>query len=61
MDVSVLGLGQMGSAIAERLIGAGHKVSVWNRSKGKADGLLERGAFELDEPSEAWVRSDVCI
>ncbi|MEV7997141.1 NAD(P)-dependent oxidoreductase, partial [Streptomyces sp. NPDC086077] len=31
------------------------------RSKGKADGLLERGAFELDEPSEAWVRSDVCI
>lgn len=61
MDVSVLGLGQMGSAMAERLIGAGHKVSVWNRSKGKADGLLERGAFELDAPAEAWDRSDVCI
>ncbi|MGW1542023.1 NAD(P)-dependent oxidoreductase [Streptomyces sp. NPDC002309] len=61
MDVSVLGLGQMGTAIAERLIGAGHKVGVWNRSKGRADGLLEKGAFELEAPSEAWDRSDVCI
>ncbi|MGW3870656.1 NAD(P)-dependent oxidoreductase, partial [Streptomyces sp. NPDC005069] len=61
MNVSVLGLGQMGSAIAERLISAGHEVSVWNRSKGKADGLVAKGAFELDAPSEAWARSEVCI
>lgn len=61
MDVSVLGLGQMGSAIAERLISAGHQVSVWNRSKGKADGLVAKGAFELDAPHEAWARSEVCI
>ncbi|MED7822097.1 NAD(P)-dependent oxidoreductase [Streptomyces chiangmaiensis] len=61
VDVSVLGLGQMGSAIAERLIGAGHKVSVWNRSKGKADDLVAGGAFEMDALSEAWARSDVCI
>lgn len=61
MDVSVLGLGQMGSAIAERLIGAGHEVSVWNRSKGKADGLVAKGAFELEACHEAWARSDVCI
>ncbi|MFI9615796.1 NAD(P)-dependent oxidoreductase [Streptomyces sp. NPDC052023] len=61
MDVSVLGLGQMGSAIAERLIGAGHEVSVWNRSKGKADDLVALGAFELETPSEAWERSEVCI
>ena len=50
MDVSVLGLGRMGSAIAERLIDAGHQVSVWNRSKGKADDLVARGARELDAP-----------
>ncbi|WP_162624829.1 NAD(P)-dependent oxidoreductase [Streptomyces cadmiisoli] len=61
VDVSVLGLGQMGFAIAERLIGAGHKVSVWNRSKGRADGLVASGAFELDALSDAWARSDVCI
>lgn len=61
MDVSVLGLGRMGSAIAERLIIAGHQVSVWNRSTGKAAGLVAMGALELDAPDEAWSRSDVCI
>ncbi|GAY07693.1 NAD(P)-dependent oxidoreductase [Pseudonocardia sp. N23] len=61
MNVSVLGLGQMGSAIAERLVGAGHDVSVWNRSTGKADALVAMGAFLLRDPAEAWDRSDVCI
>ncbi|GAA1587024.1 NAD(P)-dependent oxidoreductase [Kribbella sancticallisti] len=61
MDVSVLGLGQMGTAIAERLIRAGHQVSVWNRSKGKADSLVVEGAFELAAAHQAWDRSDVCI
>ncbi|MEU6343419.1 NAD(P)-dependent oxidoreductase [Streptomyces sp. NPDC046977] len=61
MNVSVLGLGQMGSAIAERLVVAGHNVSVWNRSKGRADALVAKGAVELDAPAEAWDRSEVCI
>ena len=61
MDVSVLGLGRMGSAIAERLIGAGHRVSVWNRSQGKAHDLVAKGARELPAPYEAWHSSDVCI
>ncbi|ANS32302.1 6-phosphogluconate dehydrogenase (plasmid) [Rhodococcus opacus] len=60
MDVSVLGLGQMGSAIAERVIDAGHTVRVWNRSSGKAGSLVEKGAIELASPDEAW-QSDVCI
>lgn len=61
MDVTVIGLGRMGSAIAERLIDAGHTVSVWNRSKGKAEDLVAKGARELDAPYEAWQVSDVCI
>ncbi|MFJ4848669.1 MULTISPECIES: NAD(P)-dependent oxidoreductase [unclassified Streptomyces] len=61
VNVSVLGLGQMGSAIAERLVEAGHNVSVWNRSKGRADALVAKGAVELDTPAEAWDRSEVCI
>ncbi|MET8412508.1 NAD(P)-dependent oxidoreductase [Streptomyces sp. NPDC005195] len=61
MNISVLGLGQMGSAIAERLISAGHEVSVWNRSKGRADALVAKGATELAAPSDAWSRSEVCI
>jgi 3-hydroxyisobutyrate dehydrogenase-like beta-hydroxyacid dehydrogenase len=51
----------MGTAIAERLIAAGHRVSVWNRSKGKAGGLLALGATELDAPNQAWDASDVCL
>ncbi len=35
--VSVIGLGNMGSALAEALINAGHEVTVWNRTPGKCD------------------------
>lgn len=60
MKVSVLGLGQMGSAIAERLIDAGHSVRVWNRTPGKATALVDKGATELTGVSDAWA-SDVCV
>jgi len=52
VDICMLGLGQMGSTIAERLIDAGHTVRVWNRSPGKADALVSRGAVELDDAKE---------
>jgi 3-hydroxyisobutyrate dehydrogenase-like beta-hydroxyacid dehydrogenase len=61
VDVCVLGLGQMGSAIAERLIDAGHTVHVWNRSAGRADGLVARGATELVDSADAWGVADVCV
>ena len=60
MKVSVVGLGQMGKAIAERLVDAGHSVSVWNRTAGKATDLVEKGATELTSLHEAWT-SEVCI
>ncbi|MFJ8694355.1 NAD(P)-dependent oxidoreductase [Streptomyces roseolilacinus] len=44
VQVSVLGLGAMGSALAEALVDAGHTTTVWNRTPGKADGLVARGA-----------------
>ena len=43
-DISVLGLGLMGSALARALIDGGHKVTVWNRSPAKADTLVKLGA-----------------
>jgi 3-hydroxyisobutyrate dehydrogenase-like beta-hydroxyacid dehydrogenase len=61
VDVCVLGLGQMGSAIAERLVDAGHMVHVWNRSSGRADALVARGATELVDAADAWGVADVCI
>jgi 3-hydroxyisobutyrate dehydrogenase-like beta-hydroxyacid dehydrogenase len=43
-DISVLGLGQMGSALARSLVSAGHRVTVWNRSPAKAQRLVDLGA-----------------
>jgi len=42
--VSLLGLGDMGRALAAALLDAGHATTVWNRSPGKAIGLDARGA-----------------
>jgi 3-hydroxyisobutyrate dehydrogenase len=46
MDVAVLGMGRMGRALAGRLLEGGHRVAVWNRSKGKAGELVAGGAWE---------------
>jgi 3-hydroxyisobutyrate dehydrogenase-like beta-hydroxyacid dehydrogenase len=51
--VAVIGLGAMGSRIASRLLDAGHRVIVWNRTAAKAGPLVERGAELLDSPAAA--------
>ncbi|WP_214404058.1 NAD(P)-dependent oxidoreductase [Pseudonocardia lacus] len=43
-DVTVLGLGTMGRALAGALLAGGARVTVWNRSPGRADDLVARGA-----------------
>jgi len=53
MDVGFIGLGLMGSEIAANLIKAGHKVTVWNRSAGKAAPLVAAGATLAATPAEA--------
>lgn len=47
------GLGQMGSAMAARLLEAGHDLTVWNRSPGRADELVRSGAVLAASPAEA--------
>ena len=44
MDIGFIGLGNMGRGMAANLIGAGHRVTVYNRSSGKAGALVEQGA-----------------
>jgi 3-hydroxyisobutyrate dehydrogenase len=61
VQVAVLGLGKMGGPIARRLLGAGHAVSVWNRTAGRAAALAEAGAQELSSPREAWEAADVAV
>ena len=43
-EVSVIGLGKMGAALADTLVQKGFRVTVWNRSSAKADPLVARGA-----------------
>jgi 3-hydroxyisobutyrate dehydrogenase-like beta-hydroxyacid dehydrogenase len=46
MKTGFIGLGHMGSAMARNLVKAGHDVTVFNRSPGKSQSLLELGAHE---------------
>lgn len=45
-NVAVIGLGTMGSGMATNLLRAGHAVTVWNRTGGKATSLVNQGARE---------------
>lgn len=51
--IGFVGLGTMGSAMARRLIDAGHDLRVWNRSPGAASPLVDAGATLVATPGEA--------
>ncbi|TDC85652.1 NAD(P)-dependent oxidoreductase [Micromonospora sp. KC606] len=53
VQVSVLGLGAMGGALAGALVKAGYATTVWNRSPGKADDLVAQGAEAVATAGEA--------
>jgi 3-hydroxyisobutyrate dehydrogenase-like beta-hydroxyacid dehydrogenase len=48
--VGVIGLGLMGTALAERLLDHCYQVVVWNRTRGKANPLFDCGATWSDNP-----------
>jgi len=52
-DVTVLGLGAMGSALASRLLDIGYHVTVWNRSPGRDTVLVESGAHPAETVAAA--------
>lgn len=60
-NVTVLGLGSMGSALAHCLLRAGYDVSVWNRTVGKTKALADLGASVCSSPDEAVAASDFTI
>jgi 3-hydroxyisobutyrate dehydrogenase len=47
-----IGMGRMGFPMAERLLKAGHKVSIWNRTRGKAEPLAAKGGIVVDHVGE---------
>ena len=60
MDIGFIGLGQMGKAIAGRLINAGHHVRVWNRSPQPVQELVAIGAEAAVRPADV-ARADFLV
>ena len=60
-EITCVGLGLMGSALARALLAAGHGVTVWNRSPGKAEALVSLGAQEARSFAEALAASPVVL
>jgi 3-hydroxyisobutyrate dehydrogenase-like beta-hydroxyacid dehydrogenase len=61
MRVGFLGLGNMGTPMALRLIAAGHELSVWNRSEARSKPLIHEGAIAAATPAEAELGADAVI
>jgi 3-hydroxyisobutyrate dehydrogenase-like beta-hydroxyacid dehydrogenase len=59
--VAVLGLGEMGSALAGAFLDGGHPTAVWNRTPGKADGLVAKGAKLGSTVRDAVDEADVVV
>ncbi|MEV8317138.1 NAD(P)-binding domain-containing protein [Streptomyces sp. NPDC059900] len=59
--VTVIGLGNMGSALASAFLAHGHPTTVWNRSAAKAKPFAYRGAVVAATPEEAFAASPLII
>ena len=59
--VTVLGLGAMGRVLAERLLAAGHRVTVWNRTAGRAADLVAAGAIAAPDIAAAVERDTLVV
>jgi 3-hydroxyisobutyrate dehydrogenase-like beta-hydroxyacid dehydrogenase len=59
LQVGFIGLGAMGALIVPRLMAAGHGVTGWNRSRGKADALLKSGMAWADTPRAVAEKSEI--
>ena len=58
-DVGYVGLGTMGGGVAKRLLDAGHTVTGWNRTKEKAQWLVDAGLRWAGSPREVAERSEI--
>ena len=61
MRIGFLGLGKMGTPMAQRLIAAGHELSVWNRTEGRTEPLAREGAIVAGTPAETELGADAVI
>src|SRR5882762_6255329 len=53
MDVGLIGLGRMGAGVAKSLLRTGHRVTVYNRTRKRAEALRKDGAAVAGSVAEA--------
>ncbi len=61
MNIAWIGTGVMGGPMAGHLIEAGHALFVYNRTRSKAEPLLNRGAVWCDSPAAAARRAEIAF
>lgn len=61
LTVGLIGLGNMGAPIADRLLGAGYSIVVYNRTPDKARAFGDRGAVVADSPQDLARQADVVL
>ncbi len=53
MKIGFIGIGKMGAGMARNLLRAGHELTVYNRSREKAEALASEGARVAESPADA--------
>jgi 3-hydroxyisobutyrate dehydrogenase-like beta-hydroxyacid dehydrogenase len=61
MKIGFIGLGRMGAGMTRNLLLAGHEVTVYNRSRDKAEALAKDGARVADSPSDACLGAEAVL
>lgn len=59
--IAILGTGLMGAPMAANLLEAGHRVTVWNRTRAKTEPLVARGAHAAQSPAQAAAEADAVV
>jgi len=59
VQLGFVGLGAMGELIVPRLTAAGHQVTGWNRTRGKAEPLIAQGMRWADTPKSVAEASEI--
>jgi hypothetical protein len=60
-SIAFLGTGLMGEPMSRRLVGAGFAVTVWNRTRAKADAVVAAGARWAETPAAAVAGAGVVV
>ncbi len=61
MDIAFIGLGNMGTPMARNLLKAGHALTIYNRTRNRAEPLQAEGARVASTPADAVRRAEALV